>query len=91
MINDNIIRNSAVTRDLESIEIDSGYYHYTYKGSDIADFKIENFGTTSKISILTIEGFADIFYNAFVRVRYKNQEKLKSTGAFEEEEVNDNN
>ncbi len=85
MVNDNIIRNPAVTRDLDFIEIICGQYHYMLKGSDIADFKIENFRTNSKISILMINGSNNIFYNAFICISYKNQEKLKSTGAFEEE------
>lgn len=85
MVNDNIVRNSAVVRNLDSISIafkDNSIY--IFKGSDVADFKIEKFGNDTKISILTIKGENYIFYDASVKVIYNDQEKLKSTISFEE-------
>ena len=78
MVDDNIIRSEKV-KNLDHIMVlfKDGYNTQTYfKGSDIADYKVHVSGSIVRLSILTIHGYKNTFYNVAFNIVYNNQDKI---------------
>lgn len=80
MVNNNIMR-TPVTKNLDHIEvlIKENVNATTYfRGSDVADFKIQFAAGTTRLRVLTVEGKLYNFYNSPVNIVYCNQESLET-------------
>lgn len=72
MVNDNVLRQPSV-KDLEGIYVYTSTNPIFYKGSDIADYNIED---NRNISILFTTGCKRKFYNVGFMLTWKNKEEL---------------